>query len=182
MTFPAMKNNMNNTLKLLFLGLALIISIGGCANMTIASQYDPKYDFSTLKTYAWIRDPDVNIDSQLEVKRLKTAIDKKMAKLGYRQSDDPDFKIALHILTGDAADLVDWGYGYGWQGAYGYGFSAYQPEQGSMLVDIVDVTSNELVWQGLARADVKNEDSEIRGRTINSALNKLFKDFPPKNK
>lgn len=175
-------NNITNTLKLLLLGLALVLNINGCGNMSIASEYDPKYNFADLKTYAWIPDPDIDVDSQLEVKRLKAAIDKKMAQMGYQQSEEPNFKIALHMLTGGTTNLAEWGYGYGWQGASGYGVSAYPVGQGSILVDIIDAKTNELVWQGLGSAETQNEDAEIRDRTIRRMLNELFKDFPPKGK
>jgi len=173
---------MNNTLLLLFLGLALMVNVSGCGSMSIANEYDPKFDFADLKTYAWIPDPDVEVDSQLEVQRLRTAIDKKMAQMGYQQSNEPNFKIALHMLAGGTTNLAEWGYGYGWQGASGYGVSAYPMGQGSILVDIIDVKTNELVWQGLASAAIQNEDAEIRDRTIKRMLNELFKDFPPKGK
>lgn len=174
-------NNVKNML-MLSLGLALIISINGCGTMTIAHEYDPRYDFSNLKTYAWISNPDKSRDTELAEKRIKEAIDDKLAQLGYRQSDDPDFKIAIHLKSREKIDLVNWGYGYGWRGAYGYGFQAYQYQEGSLLVDIVDANTSELVWQGLGRAEIKDTDPEIRDRNIRRVLNKLFKDFPPKDR
>ncbi|WP_455200291.1 DUF4136 domain-containing protein [Kaarinaea lacus] len=176
-----MKNTGATASAVLFY-VSLLLTISGCGSMSIGHEYDPTFDFSTLKTYAWISIPDESPEVELIMKRLRPMIDDRLAKSGFKQSDDPDFKVATHVQSKDAVDVVNWGYGYGWRGSYGYGFEAYQYEEGSLLVDIVDAKTNELVWQGLARAELKHTDPELRDRTARRAINKLFKHFPPKDK
>ena len=176
---------MKNTgviVRLALLGLTLLFTVSGCGTMSIGHEYDPKYDFTKLKTYSWISNPNESPEVVLVMKRLKPMIDKNLAKLGFQQSDEPDFKIATHVQSKETVDVASWGYGYGWRGSYGYGVEAYQYEEGSLLVDIVDAKTNELVWQGLARAELKHTDPELRDRNARRAINKLFKHFPPKDK
>lgn len=168
--------------RLALLGLTLLFTISGCGSMSIGHEYDPKYDFSKLKTYSLIPDPYEEPEVELVLKRLRPMIDKNLHDLGYQKSDNPDFKIALHVRSRETIDVVNWGYSYGWRGSYGYGFDAYQYEEGSLLVDIVDAKTNEHVWQGLASAELKHTDPELRDRTARRAINKLFKHFPPKEK
>lgn len=168
--------------RLALLGLTLLFTISGCGSMSIGHEYDPKYDFSKLKTYSLIPDPYEEPEVELVLKRLRPMIDKNLHDLGFQKSDNPDFKIALHVRSRETIDVVNWGYSYGWRGSYGYGFDAYQYEEGSLLVDIVDAKTNELVWQGLASAELKHTDPELRDRTARRAINKLFKHFPPKEK
>ena len=177
----AMKN-IGAVLTLALPGLTLLFTISGCGSMSIGHEYDPKYDFSKLKTYNLIPDPYKKPEIELVMKRLRPIIDKNLQDHNYQKSDNPDFKITLHVRSKETIDVVNWGYGYGWRGSYGYGFDARQYEEGSLLVDIVDAKSNELVWQGLASAELKHTDPELRDRTARRAINRLFKHFPPKDK
>jgi hypothetical protein len=167
---------------LALLGLIMLIINSGCGSMSIGHEYDPKYDFSKLKTYSLIPDPYEEPEVELVLKRLRPMVNKSLQDRGYQLSDNPDFKVALHVRSREAINVVNWGYDYGWRGSYGYGFDAYQYEEGSLLVDIVDAKTNELVWQGLASAELKHTDPELRDRTARRAINKLFKHFPPKDK
>ena len=169
-------------LKLALLSTISLFAISGCGSMSIGHEYDPKFNFSGLKTYAWIENPNGAPEEELILKRLRPMIDTELEKNGFQKSEQPDFKVAAHVQSKNKIDLVDWGYGYGWRGTYGYGFEAYQYEEGSLLVDIVDANTNELVWQGLARAELKHTDPELRDRTAKRAIKKLFKHFPPQDK
>ena len=140
--------------RLALLSLSLLFAISSCGTMSIGHEYDPKFNFSTLKTYSWIQNPNQAPEEELILKRIRPFIDKELEKNGFQKSEQPDFKVAAHIWSKNKIDLIDWGYGYGWRGAYSYGFEISQYEEGALLVDIVDAETNELVWQGLARAEL----------------------------
>lgn len=166
--------------RLALSGLIMLFINSGCGSMSIGHEYDPQYDFSKLKTYSLIPDPYEEPEVELVLKRLRPMVNKSLQDRGYQQSDNPDFKVALHVRSREAINIVDWGYSYGWRGTYGYGLDAYQYDEGSLLVDIVDTKTNELIWQGLASAELRSTNLEIRDRTARRAINKLFNFFPPK--
>ena len=53
-------------------------------------------------------------------------------------------------------------------------------DQGTLVLDIVDGRSNELVWRGTAQARIDPSNSpEERQRRINEAVRKILDRFPP---
>jgi hypothetical protein len=52
--------------------------------------------------------------------------------------------------------------------------------EGVIIIDIVDVTTNRLVWRGTAQAEVKDEvEPEQQQANIREAVRKILADFPP---
>jgi hypothetical protein len=50
---------------------------------------------------------------------------------------------------------------------------------GTLLVDLVDAKSNELVWRGLATKTLNKRPKNVRP-LIDKAVKKMVKRFPPK--
>jgi uncharacterized protein DUF4136 len=92
----------------------------------------------------------------------------------------------VKISTQTVMDVDHFGYGgyYGW-GGWGGGFATStvnvrEIPVGTLMVDIVDSASKELVWRGVASDTVNpNAKPEKREKNINQAVAKLFKKFPP---
>ena len=51
---------------------------------------------------------------------------------------------------------------------------------GSLLLDIVDTDSNQLVWRGLATDSIPGKSEKIE-KKIYKAVDKLFRHFPPED-
>ena len=52
--------------------------------------------------------------------------------------------------------------------------------EGTLILDVIDREKNELVWRGSASKTIDEMDSpEQRVSTIEAAVEKLLKDFPP---
>jgi len=69
-----------------------------------------------------------------------------------------------------------YGYGYGGYGYPGYGYVDYGYE-GTIILDIIDAESNELVWRGSYAAAV--DDSGISEKKIKKAVKHILEKFPP---
>jgi hypothetical protein len=102
-----------------------------------------------------------------------------------------DFMVGWHGAINNQTNYVTYNdyYGYGYRG-WGYGgwgatssrTTAYTVEEGSLLIDIVDSERNELVWRGLAQAEVgKQRNPENAQRDLNDVCMEILKGFPPKN-
>ena len=48
---------------------------------------------------------------------------------------------------------------------------------GTLIVDLVDPTTHEMVWRGMAQDQVKPNGESAE--TVNEAMQKLFAKFPP---
>ena len=54
---------------------------------------------------------------------------------------------------------------------------------GTLVIDLADAKKGQLAWRGMGVKEVKTQaDPEKRDKSINEALKKIFKNYPPKQK
>ncbi|MCK5406753.1 MAG: DUF4136 domain-containing protein [Candidatus Krumholzibacteria bacterium] len=173
--------------------LAVVIALtAGCSGMSISSDYDPGKieEMKAYKTYAWFPAPREKVrgGSQLVGKRVQYVADQVLQDKGYQLAGQtaPDFMIGWHAALDKKLNYstVNSYYGYGWGYWGGTGYSqTYVTEYkvGTLLIDIVDASDNELAWRGTASAEVYPQaDEDYRNRQIESAVRKMLDRFPPK--
>ena len=148
----------------------------------VKHDYDQQTNFSALKTFDWMQAPQRTGVNSLIVQRVKNAVNAELEAKGLTMtSDNPDFLIAEYHGKKDKIQISDWGYGRSHR--YGYaptGISAYEFEEGSLILDFVDPESKKLIWRGSAKAQVHDiETPEEREKLINAAVNEILKKYPP---
>lgn len=170
----------------------LLTALMGCGGgVDVHTDYDPGVDFSSLRTYAWAQrtptgDDDPRVFNRLTEQRVQTAVDRALAAKGYtKTSEDPDFLVAWHgAIEGRMSYQTigtNYGYGWGWYGGMGT-TSTYVNEwdEGTLLVDIVDAASDDLVWRGTATGTLpRNRRPEEVQATLDRAAAQVLEDFPP---
>ena len=75
-----------------------------------------------------------------------------------------------------------WGYGWGynpWMWNYMNQVNVNQYTEGTLFVDIIDRSDNELVWQGITSGALKMKSPEKRAARINQFVKEIFKTYPP---
>lgn len=163
--------------------IAVSVLLNACSTIRTVNDYDPDYDFSTLKTFSWIDNPNVQQRSMLTVKHFKKTMEQKLAERGMTKTEsEPDFKIAFHGKVEQKIDVVNWGYRYpGWYTPYG-NVDVYQYDEGTIIVDFIDTQTNELIYRSTVSAEVgRYTDIEKRKSRIEEAVDKILENFPPKN-
>lgn len=163
------------------------------SGISVRSDYDPGQlqTIQAYQTYAWLQDPSGadRGQGQLVQSRVVAAVDAELAKKGLTKvASDPDFRVGWHVSTQDKTDVQTYNdfYGYGY-GAWGYGGPIYGSQtyvrnytEGTLMVDVVDAGSNQLVWRGAAEGEVDVDAApEERTQNINSAVAQILADFPP---
>jgi hypothetical protein len=155
----------------------------------VRTDYDTAADFSRLRTYRWLQTPsnaprDPRIDNDLLQSRVRVAVNDALHAKGYTEaSENPDFRVTYHVMLRDKLDVQSfplyYGYGLGsWPGASDVRLSQY--EEGTLMLDVIDSASNELVWRGAAQARIDpNRSPQERTELINSAVRKMLDRFPP---
>ncbi len=146
------------------------------------------------------------IHSPILERRIRGEIDSELARLGYRRdtSGAPDFRVAFKVLTEKETDTYSGGYGgfyspysfghghfghggFGHGGFGHFGLSPYygpaivrQYVQGTLVLDIVDGRTNELIWRGWAtdRLDDDPKPKQVR-HYVTAAVQKILEEFPP---
>jgi hypothetical protein len=162
------------------------ILFAGCSTISVNQDYDPAYDFSKLKTFGFIPiTSEAGID-QLNADRLGEALKTNLTAKGFTLAEKADFGIALFFTKSTKTDIQSTGYGYG----YGYGYRGYggmggstyvtQYDEGTLVVDFIDMAENKLVWRGIGTGVISdNPTVEERTANINYAVEEILRQFPP---
>jgi hypothetical protein len=162
----------------------------GYAWAKVVFDYDHEADFSAYSTYAWL-ERDNSIEAQLPDHlriRLRRVTEDVLATKGFNPAPAPpqtDFLLTyyfgardeLRIDTVSYTPYSPWGYRY-WPG-YSHGHSRVRSYQkGTLVLDIVDARTRQLVWIGTLEGEVRSTNPS--GKRIEKSIKKLLKNFPPK--
>ncbi len=172
----------------------LLMASGGALAQKVTNDWDKAVDFSKYKTYAWVKGTPAR--NQRNDERIVRAIEGQLAAKGLQKVEsvaNPDLVVAYHAAVAedtqfDTRDTGSWGYGSGWRYGYGRmstttvgGMSTTTVTKiliGQLVVDLGDVKDKELIWRGTASDTVSGKDWEKAEKTINKAVEKLFKKYP----
>jgi uncharacterized protein DUF4136 len=172
-------------------GIAIGLCLAAAVSMTAAGvkvANNEKIDFSGFKTYDW--KPGMQAPSQLTEKRIHRAVDEQLKAKGFtRTSDSPDVYVISHAsgTSTGRLDVNGFGYaGYGWTGWQDFGplvTSVRDNSKGSLIVDILDGKSSDLIWRAVADENLgADPNPEKIGKKVFKIVEKMFDDFPPKMK
>lgn len=162
--------------------LILGIVIGGCSGPEVSRDYDPKQDFSNLKTWSFAPVPpqadgarDPMAVSTLAMERIQRAVDRELKVKGFQPMDaqSADFWVQYYALT-EQRMRIDPGYDWGHDDVSTYA-------AGTIIIDVVNPKDKRMVWRGTA-TDVLDPDltPAEREERIQEAVHDILKEFPPK--
>ncbi len=178
---------------------ALLIICGACSTLSVNTDYNPAYDFTKLKTYAWLDSgkapgSDARINNDLVRDRVRAAVERILAARGYLKTSPAAADFRVSWLGGIEKKLqvnsIDHFYS-----SYGYGALARDPfrggramhtmttreyEVGTLIIDILDPADHKLIWRGTGEDRIRGTgDPEKTTRGINDAVDAIMKTFPP---
>jgi len=150
--------------------------------------FDKTADFGKLKTFSTKIGTSWN--NPLSEKRITAEIEETLTEKGWKKVDsNPDALVVLHgatqtkhtVNTFYSGDMGWGGYGYRGWGGMGMGSattttSDYQV--GTLVVDIFNANSKELVFRGAAQDEISDKP-EKNVKKVEKAAAKMFKEFPP---
>ena len=158
---------------------------------TAAFAQDVKVDFDKNANFSGIKTFAVKIGTDwgnpLSENRVVAEIEEALTGKGWTKAESPDALVVLHGATSVKKDLHTFysgGYGgYGWRGGWGGGMGTStttvdEYTVGTLVVDIFDSKSKQLVYRGTATDELSNKP-EKNAKKLAKASDKLFKDFPP---
>ncbi len=169
------------------------MAFGFTARGQATADYDKSVDFSNYKTYSfagWQENSD-QILNQLDKERIQKAFASEFAKRGMTyQESEADAIITLFIATQDKSNTTaytnytgamgyrgGWGYAGGWGGSSTTSYSTSEYTEGTLVIDMYDTSSKNLLWQGILKSTVK-ENPQKREKSIPKNVSKLMKKFP----
>ncbi|HEX4076795.1 MAG TPA: DUF4136 domain-containing protein [Candidatus Acidoferrales bacterium] len=169
--------------------LALFLLLGITTTVraqSVSVDYDHRANFSGYKTFMWINRPHYRPDPIMD-QRLMDAVNAALTAKGWQLvTEGADVGVAVHIATRQKHTLETFydGFGGGWGWHLGPGFgtaitTAQTYELGTVIVDLFDTRTKQLIWRGVA-IDTLSEKPEKDTKKIEKAIDKVFKDFPPR--
>jgi Domain of unknown function (DUF4136) len=178
-------------MKLITLALALALVAGsGPAFAAAHSDYTKSFPLKTLKTFEFksqhriSRDPLANND--IWANDVRDAIRRDLASHGLAEATNgrPDFYVAFYVGLKDRYDVGSIDYGMpvfrrgfrsGWWGwPRGYDVWAVPYTESTLIVDVIDAHTNQLVWRG-HDADTLNTGNP--DKTLTKAVDNVLARF-----
>ncbi|MDQ8205505.1 DUF4136 domain-containing protein [Pelagicoccus sp. SDUM812003] len=186
------KTRLRGLAALAFLSLLL----GGCATMpppsvaNVGYEFDSAYNFEQIRTFAIVRPESLSPMSPILRKNLLNEAASRLGRMGYQQVDSPekaDILVSIHGTSKQVIDSVTYSNVYytntyrrsSWVYIGGYP-STYitTREEGTLLMDIADARSKELVWRGWGTRRYTLE-SKVTDQQIYESIKRLMDNFPP---
>ena len=180
------------TIKSLLFSLPLILMISCKPTLKVSSDYDRSANFSAYKTFSLYYTVTSRNVNQLNEERIWNSIRSEMTKKGYVENNNhPDLLVNAFTVVKNkkylSATASNYGYGgffrpYGFWAAGGVstGYAsvhAYDYKEGSLMIDVVDVNTNKLVWEGTGNAEYDKAPKNPE-EVINNVVNKIMAGFP----
>lgn len=171
-----------------------LLALAGCSSISVNHDYDTHADFTAYRTFAWMelsQDMPANAQqaeqsSDLLDRRIRGAVEGEMAHRGMAQVTgvEADVLVVYHLGTQEKVQVSDWGYSYGhYYGGYGgRNIDVYQYTEGTLIIDIVDARTHDLVWRGSGTKtiDRSQKSPEQLQANIDEAVGRIMQSYPPK--
>lgn len=164
-------------------GLSLMLVAVSVFGSSVRTDYDKNFNFGNLKTFAFQEQRRGNRDTlktdTLTATRIQNSLTAQLEENGFNSdSDNPDFKVAYYASSKEKLDIDSFGYGYPRRWRWGFGgdmWTRYYTE-GSIIVDIIDPKSNQLIWRGIVTDTIGNKPGQSENQ-INDGTKDLVRHF-----
>jgi Domain of unknown function (DUF4136) len=196
-----MTNRCKRTLVVMAV-LALAVAVVQ-AGVKVRAEFDKEYDFSKARTFGW--HPDGAGEVKLLMREggdpeqirsrweptIKDAVEKEMAKRGLAPGTGgvPDLYLNYYFLSGPNSEAQTRGQFIG--AVPPWGLPDFEMtttslkifEQGTLILDLIDGPKRQIVWRGIAEAEVDRQRTPVeREKRLREAVVELLKKYPPKAK
>ena len=193
-TEPAiwMEGTMTNR-KHVFKGLRLLMWVGlmigavACSTVSVKSsaKYDPKFDYTRFKTFNWMPRAETSDNLQQTViaaevgHMIEAEVEKGLEARGFKKltAGKPDFYLNYHARIQEKVEPQAVTYSCGNTICTG-GVDMNRIREGTLILDIIQAETNDVVWQGTSVAVVG--DPSKRKEIIETAVSQMLSIFPPK--
>jgi hypothetical protein len=160
----------------------------------VTYDFDKSASFANFKTYG--TKDGTKVGQQLIDDRIVAAIDQQLAAKGFKKVDaNPDVWVVYHVAFDKEKDISSFSsgygggygpYGWGWGGGFANTTTTTQVRDilvGTLVIDMADAKKNQIAWRGMGTKEVDTTAKpEKRDKSINKAVEKIFKNYPPKVK
>jgi hypothetical protein len=183
--------------------------LAGCMGIPVTYDYDRNASFAAMHTYRWFTPADavaagagsspanpvkpraaVSPNPIME-QRVRRIVERELAAKGLQLLEGPtDVLVAYYPVFHDRVVQTytgfgpAWGYGWGWR-PWDYGVAGGFVEvqhfrEGSIVLEMVDPRSNQVVWHAVAEGALNGlRDPQDAEEQVGLAVHKMLERFPP---
>ena len=172
---------------------AAVLALTACASVDVRTVTSPDANLSALHTFNVMPNPqrrppsaqsasDPMLVNSISNRALRADLVKGFENRGYVLADNPDFAVAYYASTKEKLDVTYWDYGYPfyprWWGGMGgpYDPTVTQYTQGTVIVDVINPGTKELLWRGRGVATVSDNQAQYEQdlwKTVTAILEKF---------
>lgn len=165
---------------------AAALVLAGCASLVVSSYSAPGSQLTAYRTFGWapmdtLSTGDPRLDNNpFFHERVRSAIEQQLTAKGFEKavSGTPDVLLHYHASVTQQIDVrgVDREYGYCEDEDCG----PYVHDAGTLVVDVVDARSNDLLWRGWAEDSVDGviDDQKLLEARIDQAVRRIMERLP----
>ncbi len=165
----------------------------------ITTDFDKSADFTQYKSITFLgwQNGSEQLMNDLDKERMRNAFVTEFKARGMEKGgEDADLAVTLYLVLEQKTSTTAYtnyyggggGYGRygrgGWGWGNGYANTTYSENdyiKGTLVMDVYDNKTNQLIWQGVASGTVK-ENPKKRDKSIPKTVAKLMKNFPIQTK
>jgi hypothetical protein len=168
------------------LGIALVLTLLACAltpAQDVSTNSMPGTDFSKYHTYKWVTIQGATQPNQIVDAQIKASIESQLAAKGLTKtdSDKADLFVGYQVSINHETQWNAYGTGgLRWGGGMGTATSS-AISIGTLVLDMYDPSTKKLVWTGRVTKTLDpNANQQKKQKNLDKAMQKLLKNFPPK--
>ena len=182
--------------RILYAVMAVIVlALSGCSGIQVSQDFEQGFDFSSLETFGWEPNEDnqwgIARSNELVDRRIRSAIENTLMARQFSQVDtaEADFLVLYNVVveqrisSSNVSGSVSIGRSSrGRHGSIGLstGSQIRAYDQGTLLIDVIDVASDKLVWRGTSSQALQDlSDPQRLTDHINATVAAVLAQFPP---
>jgi Domain of unknown function (DUF4136) len=171
--------------------LVVVMACGAMYGQDIITNYPPGTDFSKYHTYKWVTVGPNGVPDQILDTQIKRSIDSQLVAKGLTQVDGDKAELLVRYRVAverqkqwNATGMGDLFGLPGLDTAMGSATAtSTNIDVGTLVLDLYDSAAKQLVWTGHATKTISpSKDPQKNQRSIDKAMQKLLKEFPPRRK
>jgi hypothetical protein len=173
--------------------LVLALAIVACAGHSVRTDFDNSTAFDGFESFAWLEPLPGNVenpllDSPLFGRKVRQSATAALAERGFIEVDEEaaDFLITYHTSVRERLRDSGVSVGFSFGGGYRRGvrsivvgdqFGRDSYEEGTLMIDIIDARTDELVWRGWTASNVRPD--RYTDEAVAEAVRAILAKFPP---
>jgi hypothetical protein len=164
--------------------------LAACSSYNVTYDYDVTASYGRYKTFDYYASKKgTGGTTSLMDKRVRASVEKELQAKGFTMETkaDPDFLVTYYpvVTNRKVRTTVRSGWGWGYRPFYGgVGVSSSQVrnyKEGTIVIEIVDFKSNQMIWQGAAAGALTGlNNPEDADEVVPKAVRDILAKFPPK--